>query len=143
MFTIKIIEAMVKEIELLFKEIVGKDVEFLHNDKREYTCKLCGNKHIGSFVVDRTQVYVCPTQDKRIIRIFDSNPTKVSDGAYVKVKNYGCGWTISIVDMPHTTPPAQCEATTKKGVRCKNTPQKGFNFCGPHLTSHHRQLELK
>jgi hypothetical protein len=27
-----------------------------------------------------------------------------------------------------------CRATTSKGKPCKNTPQKGEQFCGPHLT---------
>jgi hypothetical protein len=29
-----------------------------------------------------------------------------------------------------------CRATTSKGKPCKNTPQKGEQFCGPHLTQH-------
>ena len=29
---------------------------------------------------------------------------------------------------------ATCRATTKKGQPCSNTPQKGEQFCGPHLT---------
>ena len=27
-----------------------------------------------------------------------------------------------------------CRATTKKGRPCSNTPQKGEQYCGPHLT---------
>ncbi len=30
--------------------------------------------------------------------------------------------------------PARCRATTKKGDPCNNAPQKGEQFCGPHLT---------
>jgi len=30
--------------------------------------------------------------------------------------------------------PGTCRATTNKGTPCKNTPQKGMQFCGPHLT---------
>ena len=28
----------------------------------------------------------------------------------------------------------KCRATTKKGKPCENAPQKGEQFCGPHLT---------
>jgi CCCH zinc finger in TRM13 protein len=31
----------------------------------------------------------------------------------------------------------KCRATTNKGKPCSNTPQKGEQFCGPHL---HRQV---
>jgi hypothetical protein len=30
--------------------------------------------------------------------------------------------------------PGKCLATTSKGKPCSNTPQKGEQFCGPHLT---------
>lgn len=30
--------------------------------------------------------------------------------------------------------PGRCRATTKKGKPCNNAPQKGEQFCGPHLT---------
>jgi hypothetical protein len=30
--------------------------------------------------------------------------------------------------------PAKCRATTSKGKPCNNTPQKGEQFCGPHLS---------
>ena len=30
--------------------------------------------------------------------------------------------------------PEKCRATTNKGKPCNNTPQKGEQFCGPHLT---------
>jgi hypothetical protein len=32
------------------------------------------------------------------------------------------------------TNPEKCRATTNKGKPCNNTPQKGEQFCGPHLT---------
>ena len=34
--------------------------------------------------------------------------------------------------------PGKCRATTSKGQPCNNTPQKGEQFCGPHLTQLHR-----
>lgn len=30
--------------------------------------------------------------------------------------------------------PGTCRATTNKGKPCNNTPQKGEQFCGPHLS---------
>jgi hypothetical protein len=30
--------------------------------------------------------------------------------------------------------PGRCGATTNKGKPCNNAPQKGEQFCGPHLT---------
>ncbi len=30
--------------------------------------------------------------------------------------------------------PGKCRATTNKGKPCGNAPQKGEQFCGPHLT---------
>ncbi len=30
--------------------------------------------------------------------------------------------------------PGKCRATTNKGNPCNNAPQKGEQFCGPHLT---------
>jgi hypothetical protein len=30
--------------------------------------------------------------------------------------------------------PEKCRATTSKGKPCNNTPQKGEQFCGPHLS---------
>lgn len=30
--------------------------------------------------------------------------------------------------------PSTCRATTKKGNPCNNAPQKGEQYCGPHLT---------
>ena len=30
--------------------------------------------------------------------------------------------------------PGKCRATTNKGKPCNNAPQKGVQFCGPHLT---------
>jgi hypothetical protein len=30
--------------------------------------------------------------------------------------------------------PEKCRATTNKGKPCNNAPQKGEQFCGPHLT---------
>ena len=32
------------------------------------------------------------------------------------------------------TMPGTCRATTSKGKPCSNTPQRGEQFCGPHLT---------
>lgn len=36
--------------------------------------------------------------------------------------------------VERASPPSLCRATTKKGKPCGNTPQKGEQYCGPHLT---------
>jgi hypothetical protein len=39
------------------------------------------------------------------------------------------------VDAASNSPQlGKCRATTSKGKPCNNTPQKGEQFCGPHLT---------
>ena len=35
---------------------------------------------------------------------------------------------------PNSAVRGMCRATTRKGEPCSNTPQKGEQFCGPHLT---------
>ena len=39
-----------------------------------------------------------------------------------------------VVTASRQTSAGKCLATTSKGKRCNNTPQKGEQFCGPHLT---------
>jgi len=42
---------------------------------------------------------------------------------------------VEAVGVEGTEPsPGRCRATTKKGKPCSNTPQKGEEFCGPHLS---------
>jgi hypothetical protein len=41
---------------------------------------------------------------------------------------------IEAVDAAHNEPTSKCSATTTKGKPCNNAPQKGEQFCGPHLT---------
>ena len=42
---------------------------------------------------------------------------------------------VDAVDSTGRAPlPGKCRATTSKGKPCNNTPQKGEQFCGPHLT---------
>ena len=40
----------------------------------------------------------------------------------------------AVATSPNTAVPATCRATTSKGKPCSNAPQKGEQFCGPHLT---------
>ena len=46
--------------------------------------------------------------------------------------------TAADVDIASTarkaSDPGKCQATTNKGKPCNNAPQKGEQFCGPHLT---------
>ena len=41
---------------------------------------------------------------------------------------------IDAVGAAHNEPTSKCSATTTKGKPCNNAPQKGEQFCGPHLT---------
>ena len=38
------------------------------------------------------------------------------------------------IDARYAPKPGKCRATTKKGKPCNNAPQKGDQYCGPHLT---------
>jgi CCCH zinc finger in TRM13 protein len=40
----------------------------------------------------------------------------------------------AVATARNASTPATCRATTNKGKPCNNTPQKGEQFCGPHLT---------
>ncbi len=50
-----------------------------------------------------------------------------------------CRYPATALLATHTTPgdvvssPGKCRATTNKGKPCNNPPQKGEQFCGPHL----------
>ena len=39
-----------------------------------------------------------------------------------------------VVAGRRTSTPGKCGATTSKGKPCSNAPQKGEQYCGPHLT---------
>ena len=41
---------------------------------------------------------------------------------------------IDAVGTAHNEPTSKCSATTTRGKPCNNAPQKGEQFCGPHLT---------
>jgi hypothetical protein len=43
------------------------------------------------------------------------------------------GWDV-VARSPNAAVRATCRATTSKGKPCNNAPQKGEQFCGPHLT---------
>jgi hypothetical protein len=40
----------------------------------------------------------------------------------------------SVVTPQGASRPAKCRAMTNKGTPCNNAPQKGEQFCGPHLS---------
>jgi hypothetical protein len=47
-----------------------------------------------------------------------------------------CRYPATALLAPDTilAPDTKCRATTSKGTPCNNTPQKGEQFCGPHLS---------
>ena len=44
------------------------------------------------------------------------------------------GADADVVAGRRTSNPGKCGATTSKGKPCNNAPQKGQQFCGPHIT---------
>jgi len=89
------------------------------------TCATCGQRFavgdpIASVVVDKKPTYhhgACryPASD-----LLSQNSTEAG---------------VDAVGVARNEPtPSRCSATTKKGKPCNNAPQKGEQFCGPHLT---------
>jgi len=80
------------------------------------TCSTCGRRFavgdpIASVVVDKKSAY------------------------HHAACRYPATALLSQHDGPSTaSSPGKCRATTKKGKPCDNVPQKGEEFCGPHLT---------
>lgn len=88
------------------------------------TCATCGQGFaigdpIASVVVDKKPTYhhgACRYPATALL----SQSRTAADG-----KPAGGGYS--------TSSPATCRATTNKGKPCSNAPQKGEQFCGPHL----------
>ncbi len=89
------------------------------------TCATCGQRFavgdpIASVIVDKKPTYhhgACRYPASALLR-----QLAPEDGVDAIVVSKG--------DLS----PSKCRATTKKGKPCSNTPQKGEQFCGPHLT---------
>ena len=81
------------------------------------TCRTCGQRFaagdpIASVLVDRKTTY-------------HHGACRYPATALLAQQSGGTAWTSA---------PAKCRATTSKGKPCNNTPQKGEQYCGPHLT---------
>jgi hypothetical protein len=89
------------------------------------TCGTCGQRFaigdpIASVVVDKKTTYhhgACRYPATALLAQ-DSTAADVDDVARART----------------ASKPGKCRATTNKGKPCNNTPQKGEQFCGPHLT---------
>ena len=89
------------------------------------TCATCGRRFavgdsIASVTVDKKSTYhhdACRYPASAFLAQHDADAGDDSSGAGA------AGPT-----------PGRCRATTKKGAPCSNTPQRGEQYCGPHLT---------
>lgn len=89
------------------------------------TCATCGQRFavgdlIASVIVDKKPTYHHGECRYPATALLSQQTTEADD------KSVGTARNASI--------PGKCRATTKKGKPCNNTPQKGEQFCGPHLS---------
>ena len=89
------------------------------------TCATCGQRFavgepIASVIVDKKPTY-------------HHGACRYQATAFLSQKVAEAG--VDAVGAAHNVPkPGKCGATTNKGKSCNNAPQKGEQFCGPHLT---------
>ena len=86
------------------------------------TCATCGQRfgageQIASFIIDKK-----PTYHHAACRY----PATALLSQHSTATGVGAAW--------NEPKPDTCRATTAKGRPCNNAPQKGEQFCGPHLT---------
>ena len=89
------------------------------------TCATCGQRFavgdpIASVLVDKKKTYhhgACR---------YPATALLAQDTATTDVD--------ATVGARQASKPSLCRAMTKKGKPCSNTPQKGEQYCGPHLT---------
>ena len=89
------------------------------------TCATCGQRFavgdpIASVLVDKKKTYhhgACR---------YPATALLAQDTATADVD--------ATVGARQASTPGLCRAKTKKGKPCSNTPQKGEQYCGPHLT---------
>jgi len=89
------------------------------------TCATCGQRFgvgeaIASVLVDKKMTY------HHAACRYPATALLVSDSAETDVD--------AVARAREASEPRLCRAMTKKGKPCSNTPQKGEQFCGPHLT---------
>jgi hypothetical protein len=89
------------------------------------TCATCGQPFavgdpIASVIVDKKPTYHHGGCRYPATALLSQNVTEAD---------------VDAVEAATSTPkPGKCRATTNKGKPCNNAPQKGEQFCGPHLT---------
>jgi hypothetical protein len=89
------------------------------------TCRTCGQRFavgdpIASVLVDKKMTY---------------HHGACRYPATALLASAAAGVDVSAVAMArNASTPGKCRATTNKGKPCNNVPQKGEQFCGPHLT---------
>lgn len=95
------------------------------------TCATCGQRFgvgepIASIIVDKK-----PTYHHGACRY----------PATALLSRTAAGSDIDAADAADEQPTIKCSATTAKGKPCNNAPQKGEQFCGPHLTRAGRRVD--
>ncbi len=92
------------------------------------TCATCGQRFavgdpIASVVVDKKPTYHHGACRYPATALLSQQATEATEA------------DVDAVGAARNEPkPAKCRATTSKGKPCSNAPQKGEQFCGPHLT---------
>lgn len=89
------------------------------------TCATCGQRFavgepIASVIVDKKPTYHHGACRYQATAFLSQKVTEADVNAVGAAR-----------DEPNS---GKCRATTSKGKPCNNTPQKGEQFCGPHLT---------
>ena len=89
------------------------------------TCATCGQRFavgdpIASVIVDKKPTYHHGACRYPATALLSPTVTEADPAAVGTASN--------------APKPGRCRATTKKGKPCNNAPQKGEQFCGPHLT---------
>ena len=89
------------------------------------TCATCGQRFdvgdpIASVIVDKTSSYHHRDCRYPATALLSSTVSSTEPDIVGGAGTEQCSGT--------------CRATTNKGTPCKNAPQKGEQFCGPHLT---------
>ena len=91
------------------------------------TCATCGQRFavgdpIASVLVDKKMTY-------------HHGACRYPATAFLALDSTDADIDVVVASASEASNRGKCRATTSKGKPCNNTPQKGEQFCGPHLTA--------